>query len=224
MDALPFINALEDPIIMGIFFATEILTMYNKLRVDVFSPLVVENITARDVRANREQNKCYPGLQTFKYKDRTIPSYVSKSPKGSVSSEIITGMLQHLDEHCKFDWTTISGLFGYDSRLGLNFLQYIINPETKWTVSLGVSYGTGFWQVGESSQINGSMNIACYDRKSAIAKEKHRLEIRKKCLRTNIILLINYFIKYGFSNVTNNYTAIAAHGLCPLNRILLDHP
>ena len=89
-----------------------------------------------------------------------IPCFVTSSPHGGITSQILADMLQALDELNIFP----SGkglpdpfiiLDGHSSRFELPFLEYINNDKHHWWASIGVPYGTHLWQVGDSSELNG---------------------------------------------------------------------
>ena len=40
------------------------------------------------------------------------------------------------------------------------FLEYVNNPETKWSCCIGVPYGKDLWKVDDSKEQNGSYKIA----------------------------------------------------------------
>ena len=65
-------------------------------------------------------------------------------------------------------------LDGYDSRLGLPFLNYINNPDHKWFVSLGVPYATLYWKVGDSAELNGKFKMLKDKRTKNICKFSKR--------------------------------------------------
>ena len=48
----------------------------------------------------------------------------------------------------------------HSSRFELPFLEYISNPDHEWAVCIGVPYGISLWQVGDSEEQNGSINMA----------------------------------------------------------------
>ena len=48
----------------------------------------------------------------------------------------------------------------HGSRIELNFLEYINNPETKGACCIGVPYGTSLWKIGDSKEKNGLYKIA----------------------------------------------------------------
>jgi hypothetical protein len=63
-------------------------------------------------------------------------------------------------------------LYGHGSIFDLPFLEYINNDQHKWTTCIGTPYGTNKWQVGDSSQQNGSFKMEIGKGKMALLKEK----------------------------------------------------
>ena len=63
-------------------------------------------------------------------------------------------------------------LDGHWSRLELPFLQYINNPADHWIVCIGVPYGTSLWQVGDSTEQNGSFNMSITKGKQILLEKK----------------------------------------------------
>jgi len=80
-----------------------------------------------------------------------VPCFVGHSESGSIMSELLAAMLQHIDDCCIFDRTDGVPPFllldGHWSRFKLLFLEYINNPMHTWKVCIGVPYGTSIWQV-----------------------------------------------------------------------------
>ena len=73
-------------------------------------------------------------------------------------------MLKVIDKTEVFDRTDGIAPFllldGHGSRFDLISLEYINNPANPWSVvGIGVPYGTSYWQVGDSSQQNGSFKM-----------------------------------------------------------------
>ena len=116
-------------------------------------------------------------------------------------------------------------LDGHQSRFSLEFLEYINNSDHKWNVCIGVPNGTAYWQVGDSSEQNGTFKMS-FTRAKQLLFEL-RLEHYQQSLhlmRTDIIPLINTSWPDGFANVKNNKKAIAERGWYPYNRNLLLNP
>ena len=88
-------------------------------------------------------------------------------------------MLTKLDQLKKFprDNGTLPFLIadGHGSRFELPFLDYICNPEHEWAMCIGVPYGTVLWQVGDSPEQNGAMNMASVKNKRDIMQDNKKI-------------------------------------------------
>ncbi len=123
--------------------------------------------------------KYYPYGPTCNLNGKQVPAVVTCSPSGSITSEILRSVLTHLNKYIEFDQTEATPfllLDGHQSRFELPFLTYIQSEHQKWTVCIGVPYGTNLWQVGDSTQQNGAF-------KTALAQEKKVLLQKKQLLR-----------------------------------------
>jgi hypothetical protein len=73
-------------------------------------------------------------------------------------------MLRYIDEKEVFDHTTGLAPFllldGHGSRFELEFSEYINSDDTRWSVNIGLPYGTSYWQVGDSMEQNGCFKMA----------------------------------------------------------------
>ena len=90
-----------------------------------------------------------------------IPPFVCCSESGSITSDLLAKMLQHIDFYAQPDHTSDAIPFllldGHGSHFEEPFLDYINNDLHRWKVCIGVLYGTNLWQVGVSAQQNGSV-------------------------------------------------------------------
>jgi hypothetical protein len=88
-------------------------------------------------------------------------------------------MLHYIDEKEVFDNTTGLAPFllldGHGSRFEVEFLEYINCAETKWSVNIGLPYGTSYSQVGYSTEQNGCSKMALARCKQALVTKKKRL-------------------------------------------------
>ena len=71
-----------------------------------------------------------------------LPTYSGASENGSITAELLVGMLAHMDKTGIFARDTGPPPFlildGHGSRFDLLFLEYINNPEHNWNVCIGV--------------------------------------------------------------------------------------
>lgn len=105
------------------------------------------------------------------------------------------------------------------------FVNYINEDNTKYAVTIGVPYGTSYWQVGDSSEQNGSFKMAMTKAKDEILKRRERLGIGELGIQpSDIMLLIRNSWNQSFAKVESNKKAIAERGWFPYNRNLLKNP
>jgi hypothetical protein len=185
-----------------------------------------------DVTEQLEENsggldKFYPfGPKCF-HNGHEISTYVTISENGSITSEILTNVMRHLDTYLQWDRTEAIPfvlLDGHGSHFGIDFLRYISDNNSKWTVCVGVPYGTHLWQVGDSAEQNGSFKMALIKAKQKIINEKARLRLPCKLERQDIVGLVHRAWNESFAIVENNKKAIRNRGWGPLTYNILDHP
>jgi hypothetical protein len=119
---------------------------------------------------------------------------------------------------------TVLLLDGHNSRFNLGFLEYINDPSTKWFVVLGLPYGTHVWQVGDSSEQNGSFNNAFYGACDILYDRKRKTGQPPTIVKTDIMPLVNEAWGKSFARRESNKKAISARGWNPLNRGCLKDP
>ena len=148
------------------------------------------------------------------------------SPKGGITSQILSDALAHLDSYNLFCRDNGKSPFllldGHNSRFELPFLEYITNDAHKWTVCIGVPYGTAIWQVADSKEQNGSYKIALSRAKKELVDSKLAMHMDPATLcATDIVPLVNIAWEKSFARTNLNKKAIAERGWTPLNRNLL---
>jgi len=107
-----------------------------------------------------------------------VPCIVSNTDSGSITSELLVSFLKKMDELDLLPRTDGLKPFllldGHGSRLELPFLQYVNSPNHEWVVCIGVPYGTSYWQVGDSSEQNGSYKMLLTKCKKELVMKKQR--------------------------------------------------
>ena len=104
--------------------------------------------------------------------------YVQMDPKRCINGSILLDVVKTLDNFCVYDEDRKLGqkhmllLDAHGSRFELPFLKYINQNDTEWVVCIGVPYGTSLWQVGDSSEQNGSYKMASSKFKQTLLKKK----------------------------------------------------
>ena len=127
---------------------------------------------------NFGEGKLFPGGPKCIYKGKDVPCFVRFAEKGGMSGEILTEIFKTLDDLELFKKDREEGkvpfmlLDGHQSRFDLEFLRYINSYPHKWNVCIGVPYGTALWQVGDSSEQNGTFKINLTDVKSTMIQTR----------------------------------------------------
>lgn len=152
---------------------------------------------------------------------------VACTTNGSITSEILDSFLEQMDKLNLFPRRANVKPFllldGHGSRLQLPFLEYVNSPSNSWVVCIGVPYGTSYWQVGDSSEQNGSYKIAMTKSKQELVLKKQRMCWSNARVETYEMLVLNAAWEKSFARVSYNKDAIAARGWGPLTRNLLDN-
>jgi len=172
-------------------------------------------------------DKYYPYGPTCNVSGKTVPTFVTCSESGSITSQILMDTLRHIDTCLEWDRTEATPfllLDGHGSRFELPFLDYVNSPETKWTVCIGVPYGTNLWQVGDSTQQNGAYKSRLTLEKQILLEKKQKLRLDFKIERHDVVGLVQRAWEHSFDWVDSNKKAIAERGWNPLTYNLLDDP
>ena len=144
-------------------------------------------------------DKRFPGGPTCMYKGKEIPCMVRFSEGGGITTKILTDILRTLDSLELFSAGRENGirpfvlLDGHGSRFGLEFLKYINEDSHRWSVCIGVPYGTAYWQIGDSTEQNGSFKLHLSKRKEMMVRLRQDFCGKSmQLVPTDIIPLINY--------------------------------
>ena len=109
-------------------------------------------------------------------------------------------------------------LNAHGSQFELPCLKYINQKETEWVVCIGVPYGTSLWQVGNSSEKNGSYKLVCAKFKRRLLKMKRDRGMSPGIHVFEIMLIVNYSWNLSFAQNNENKMAIYDRGWFPYNR------
>ena len=180
-------------------------------------------------QSNHGKGNRFPGGPVCHFRGKTIPCLVASSRSGGITSEILTNILRHLDKHGVYDrdndpFTPTIQLDCHHTRFQMDFLNYCVEPETKWVVTMGCPEATHLWQIQDASELNGQHKTAMYKYKSNLIAFKRRLGLSLNIKRTDIIPLVNHAWDHSFAGVDTKRNAIAERGWNPMNRALLHHP
>ena len=115
-------------------------------------------------------------------------------------------------------------LDGHGSRAEHEFIEHANDPKHEWVVCAGVPCGTSLWQLGDSSEQNGSFNVEMTRAKAELADLKMELSLAPKLVPADAMLLTSKAWTKSFARKDTNRKAIAERGWHPCNRVLLKHP
>ena len=179
-------------------------------------------------RSNYGEGKLFPGGPVCQFNNKEVPTMIRYSKSGGITTSILTDILRTVDDLGIYEDERKEGikpfllLDGHQSRFGIEFLQYITDPNHPWKVCIGVPYGTALWQVGDSSQQNGRYKMTTSEKKKLIMQGRIRQFISElEILPSDIIVIINSAWKKSFADIPGNKTAIVTRGWFPLNKNLL---
>ena len=147
-----------------------------------------------------------------------------------MTATILRNIVETLDEFEIFNRSTgrLPCLIvdGHGSRFELPFVDYVngnVNGK-EWVVCIGVPYGTSYWQVGDSSEQNGSYKIALVKAKEYIMNQRKDMCISPTTIdTTDIIPCTNKVWKESFAKIDTNKKALCDRGWYPWNKMFLLH-
>ena len=218
-----------DPVMCVLIIEGKKMNALQECGMDIFAEKIGEMSDEIFFENNQGQGKRFPGGPTCVFQGKDIPCLVRFTQSGSITSEVLVDILATLD---KLDVMNRVGgerrpfllLDGHGSRLELPFLSYINDEAHPWAVCIGVPYGTALWQVGDSSEQNGSYMMALGEYKEKLIAEKDKLDMPLTISPHEIIPMVNYAWSHSFARCIKNKKAISERGWNPLNRVLLTDP
>jgi hypothetical protein len=175
------------------------------------------------IRGNYGPGKRYPGAPVCNFRGTVVPPFVSCSPKGGITSELLKSMLERMDSLNLFPRAEGGPLpflllDGHGSRFQLPFMRDIGDTKHKWKVCIGVPNGTAHSQVGDSAEQNGSWKMATTLEKRKLCRFRISMGMPLNVRPSDVVPACNVACKSSFARVTTNKRAIARRGWNPLNR------
>lgn len=132
--------------------------------------------------------------------------------------------LAHIDSFNVFDrdngFDPFLVLDGHHSRFELPFLKYIHDEEHLWHTCIGVPYASQWWQLADSSEVNGNYKMGTMEAKRLVFTAKQGKQLQK----TDIIPIVNQAWKKSFARLECVKKAIVRRGWNPLNYALMTNP
>jgi hypothetical protein len=150
--------------------------------------------------------------------EKKIDSYPSQSPE---LSSFTDGEKVFIDRSDGIDATIIPD--GHISRMMGPFLEYLNNPQHRWSAMLGIPCDTHLWQAGDSAEQNGALKIAMTKWKRWLRQQNADFGFQQTIEKTDIMLLLTLSWAESFTIVENNNNACADRGWNTLNYALMEH-
>ena len=191
------------------------------------------------LEANMGPGHPFPGGPECYFNGRKIPSFVTSSESGGITNEILVEILQHLDKHGVSNRVVGEPppcliVDGHGSRLSVPFLRYVNNLDEngdvveganhRWNVYIGLPNGTAFWQVADSSYINGRFKLQMRRQKETVRATQQRNREALQIKRHHVVPMIRNCWATCFGDVNGNKKAILERGWNPLNKGCLVMP
>jgi hypothetical protein len=227
---LGFTACTGEPIMCAVIVEGKTLKPDTVTGLNVFATKEGSENDADFISRNTGPDKMYPYGPTCSFKGKDVPCIVASSDEGGITSKLLVDFLKAMDALDLFPREEGGPqpfllLDGHNSRFEVPFLEYVNKPETRWITCIGVPYGTSYWQVGDSSEQNGSYKMALTRAKKELVLKKQRMCFTNARVEPyEVVIIVNEAWKKSFGRSTFNKEAIAARGWYPLTRNLLDHP
>ena len=231
---LPFTALSGECVVLAVIFASAnpaVPPLWHSgldMTVDpIVDPDGQPNVSDRTL--NYGPGKYMPSGPVCSFRGKQIPTLTYTSPNGSITDEILVDIFKTLDGLKVYERgeglpVPCAVVDGHDSRLSTKFHDYITDPNHTWNFALGVPYLTHVWQVGDSSEQNGSFKIAFSKAKDALVAFKTSKGWDAKLDAMDIIPLINTAWEKSFARVPSNKKAIADRGWFPPTKNVLTDP
>ena len=103
---------------------------------------------AEFVKEHYGKGNLFPGAPSCSFKGKTVPAFVTFSEGGGINGWILREILKRIDDLKLYENDRKNGktpfllIDGHQLQFDLKFLKYINEVDTKWSVCLGVPYGT----------------------------------------------------------------------------------
>jgi hypothetical protein len=124
-----------------------------------------------------------------------VPTFVTCSKNGSITSQLLSNMLLTMDHLQIFDRSDKVNLFllcdDYGSRFEEPFLEYTLESNRPWTCCIGMPYGTSMWQVGDSTEQNGTFKIESKKANANTVRNKIGAGLPAMLEKTDIVRIVN---------------------------------
>ncbi len=228
---LPIIASRGEPVCCIVIFQSKLSEPKVEwgMGIDIKVDLVRDLKGDIDVIASSGPGKYYPGGPQCVFNGKTIHCLTYCSESGGITTKILIKILKYFDTNNvfpRYPGGPIPFLLvnGHNTRLDPLFIDYINDSSHWWKVCLGVPYATSLWQVGDSSENNGTFKTEWYRLKDKLLLHKYNLGMNRTIMNYDVIPLLNRVFEKSFGQKEVNMHAISDREWGPLNRKLVEHP
>jgi hypothetical protein len=148
----------------------------------------------KDEHSN-DVDRMFPFEPKCSFNVTEVPTFITCSKNGSITSQLLTNMLCKMDDLELFDRSDVVNPFllceGHDSCCEEPFLEYTLEGKRPWTCCIGVPYGTSMWQVDASTEQNGTFKVESKKANTATAMRKIRAGLPPTLEWTAIFRIVN---------------------------------
>ena len=96
---LGFTASNDKTVICAIIFASQTLSFEERLGIDISTPMPTTETNIMFSMKYHRLGTCFPGGPRCMFRDCEIPCYICHSPKGSITSELLTEMLRQITRY-----------------------------------------------------------------------------------------------------------------------------
>ena len=176
--------------------------------------------------------KIFPGAPKSTYQGKEVPAYITFNKKGSMTGEILAGVLKRMDDLELFPrGPDKSGIFflvdAHPSRLSAPVLRYAneeVHSRPRYYLTIGLPNATEAWQSADSSELNGTTKNALTKAKDEYMKVLRELKLPEVLRRSDILPLCHTALPNSYGRLYNVLRALLDRGWLHMNRILESDP
>ena len=176
--------------------------------------------------------KIFPGAPTSTYQGKEVPAYITFNKKGSMTGEILAGVLKRMDELELFPrGPDKSGIFflvdAHPSRLSAEVLRYAneeVHGRPRYYLTIGLPNATEAWQAADSSELNGTTKTELTKAKDEYMKELRALKLPEVLRRSDVLPLLHTALPKSYGQPYHVLRALLDRGWLHMNRKLESDP
>jgi hypothetical protein len=124
-----------------------------------------------------------------------VPTFVTCSKHGSITSQLLANVLSKMDDYCLFDRRNGTNPFllcdVHGSRFEEPFMEYTLESNMPWTCCIVVPYVKSAWQLRDSAEQNGTFKIESMKAKADTGRCNICAGLPATLERSDIVRIVN---------------------------------